>query len=114
MRLIKNFNLKIWYLKLVFIVFYLEKVTQKKLNILMVDDGLGNISAIKILLIPCNDLGVKICFKSVNDGTDSIKQFKNRNSTLSIDNIHIIIMDYNMKIMNGDLATKEVTFINQR
>jgi len=39
----------------------------------MVDDGVGNIAAIKILLIPCKDLGVEICFKSISDGTDSIK-----------------------------------------
>ena len=42
------------------------------------------------------------------DGTEAIETFKKRNKISSLYNINLIFMDLNMKIMNGDEATKQV------
>jgi len=46
--------------------------------------------------------------KSLNDGDKAVDLFKNKNSNLNIDNIDLIIIDLNMKQMNGDEACRIV------
>ena len=45
----------------------------------MADDTLPNITAIKILLQLCKNLGVQIVFDSVVDGVYAVEKFKERN-----------------------------------
>jgi CheY-like chemotaxis protein len=43
-----------------------------------------------------------------DDGTTAIETFKQRNRSYSLKNIHLVFMDLNMNIMNGDKATRQV------
>ena len=43
-----------------------------------------------------------------DDGTTAIETFKKRNQSNSLKNIHLIFMDLNMNIINGDEATRKV------
>ena len=46
-----------------------------------------------------------------DDGDRSLESFKKYNYLRNDNNIHLIIMDYNMNRMNGVVATKEVNLI---
>ena len=80
----------------------------------MADDTLPNITAIRILLQLCKDLGVKIVFDSVVDGVYAVEEFKKRNKTISKNNIQIMILDFHMTTLDGDKTAKIVKFIYQR
>ena len=43
-----------------------------------------------------------------DDGATAIETFKKRNQSNSLKNIHLIFMDLNMNIINGDEATRKV------
>ena len=43
-----------------------------------------------------------------DDGDRSLESFKNYNNLKNNNNIHLIIMDYNMTRMNGDVATRKL------
>ena len=43
-----------------------------------------------------------------DDGDRSLESFKNYNNLKNHNNIHLIMMDYNMTRMNGDVATRKV------
>jgi len=45
------------------------------------------------------------------DGEYAVKIFKEKNEYFSLFNINLIIMDYNMLIMNGDEACIKVFFL---
>ena len=47
----------------------------------------------------------------IEDGDIAVKEFENRNRRLKSENIHVIIMDLNMKKMDGNIATKKVKLI---
>ena len=48
-----------------------------------------------------------------DDGDRSLESFKNYNNLKNNNNIHLIIMDYNMTRMNGVVATRKVNFNNK-
>ena len=52
----------------------------------------------------CKNFLIKIHFEAVDDGDIAVKQFQDRNKTLNANNIHVIILDLNMKRMDGNIA----------
>ena len=54
----------------------------------------------------CKIENLKINLFSCEDGKIAIEQFKLKNKFKSIINFDMIIMDLNMKKMNGDIAIK--------
>ena len=50
----------------------------------------------------------------MDDGNKAVDKFKLKNEYKNNDNIHLIIMDYNMNEMNGNEATKIVLYIINR
>ena len=80
----------------------------------MADDTWTNHQAIKNMISLCKIENLKINLFSCEDGINAIEQFKIRNQFKSKNNYDIIIMDFNMKIMNGDIAIKKVKNILNR
>ena len=80
----------------------------------MADDTWTNHQAIKNMISLCKIENLKINLFSCEDGINAIEQFKIRNQLKSKNNYDLIIMDFNMKIMNGDLAIKKVKNILNR
>ena len=54
---------------------------------------------------------VDIVIETCLDGDLAVKKFKERNKIFSLFNIHLIIMDFNMIVMNGDEACIKVIFV---
>ena len=52
----------------------------------------------------CKNFLIKINFEAVEDGENAVKQFEDRNKTLNSNIIHVIILDLNMKRMDGNIA----------
>ena len=51
---------------------------------------------------------------TVDDGYKAVDEFKLNNSSKNIHNFQMIIIDYNMNIMNGNEACKIVIYIIYR
>ena len=54
---------------------------------------------------------VNIVIETCTDGEFAVKKFRERNEYFSLFNIHLIIMDFNMIVMNGDEASIKVIFV---
>mgnify|MGYP006093082317 CR=1 FL=1 len=54
---------------------------------------------------------VDIVIETCSDGEFAVKKFKEINKIFSLFNIHLMIMDFNMLVMNGDEAFIKVIFI---
>ena len=80
----------------------------------MADDTWTNHQAIKNMISLYKIENLKINLFSCEDGIKAIEQFNIRNKFKSKNNFDIIIMDLNMKIMNGDIAIKKVKNILNR
>jgi CheY-like chemotaxis protein len=50
----------------------------------------------------------------VQNGREAFQEFQKRNQHFSAENIHLIIMDQNMPEMEGNEATKKVSFIHSQ
>ena len=55
--------------------------------------------------------GVEIVVKTCIDGEKAVGLFKNLNQVYNLQNIHLIICDFNMLVMNGDIACQKVILI---
>ena len=80
----------------------------------MADDTWTNHQAIKNMISLYKIENLKINLFSCEDGIKAIEQFNIRNKFKSKNKFDIIIMDLNMKIMNGDIAIKKVKNISNR
>ena len=80
----------------------------------MGDDTWTNHQAIKNMISLYKIENLKINLFSCEDGIKAIEQFNIRNKFKSKNKFDIIIMDLNMKIMNGDIAIKKVKNISNR
>ena len=54
---------------------------------------------------------VDIVIENFSDGEFAVKKFKERNKIFSFFNIHLMIMDFNMLVMNVDKACIKVIFV---
>ena len=54
---------------------------------------------------------INLVIETCTDGEFAVKKFKERNKIFSLFNIHLMIMDFNMLVMNGDEAFIKVIFI---
>lgn len=68
---------------------------------MIVDDSKNNINALSNLF---KKFGNKyhLDILKAEDGDEAVELFKSKNQILSLQNIHLIIMDLNMNKMNGD------------
>ena len=78
---------------------------------MIADDNVSNLRSIEKILKRINIDNVNINLKTVDDGDKAVDYFKLKNKYKNNDNIHMIIMDYNMNKMNGNEATKIVIYI---
>ena len=53
----------------------------------------------------CKNFLIQINFDAVDDVDLALKQFEIRNKIENSENIHVIIMDFNMNKMDGNIAT---------
>ncbi len=75
------------------------------------DDTRTNVQFIKAILQKITLQNAKLQQEAEDDGDKAVQMFQSKNKVNSWENIDLIIMDFNMIEMNGDEATRIVSFI---